>query len=340
MKRPILITLVAFNVAAFAQKTITVKVKENTVPCEGLAPMDCMQVKEGSAKSWSNFYSAIEGFDYQPGYQYKLKVIKTKRTGNTPADASAYTYQLKKVVYKKKMPNSNTTAFYLNKKMVLVQLNGKKNTSGKVYLTLDGDRHTISGKSGCSRFNATYKQLAGSSIELSLLMGTMMACDQESMQLEQEFTTAIDKKKFEIHADGNTVHFKDAQTKNLVMIFNIPAENEIWSFIDGKEWKLIQMDHTAKDYGKARIRFDVNTKKVNGNGGCNNFFGTYTSENDQISFSALGSTKIACADKEVAGTEINLLNHLSGTTLRFDLAEQTLNFYKGDQLVMMFGVIQ
>ena len=171
----------ALNFAVFAQKTITIEVKENTVPCVGVVPMNCLQVKEEGAKNWSNFYSAIAGFDYQPGYLYKLKVIKTKRSDNIPADASAYTYQLKKVVYKKKVQSNSSSLSYLNKKMVLTQLNGKNIIGDKVYLTLDNTQNRIFGKSGCNKFNATYK-LSGNTIEISLLTGTLMACDQESMK--------------------------------------------------------------------------------------------------------------------------------------------------------------
>ncbi|MBC8644718.1 DUF4377 domain-containing protein [Flavobacterium lindanitolerans] len=153
------------------------KIKENTVPCEGVAPMNCMQVKEGTAKEWSNFYSTIEGFDYQPGYEYKLKVIKTKRQGNIPADASAYTYSLKKLVYKKQIKTANES--YLDKKMILSQINGKNINKGKVYLTIDKAKNAIYGKSGCNRFNAGY-QLKGNQIQINLLMGTLMACDPKA----------------------------------------------------------------------------------------------------------------------------------------------------------------
>lgn len=334
MKLQFILLFLGASTLAFAQKTITMKVKENTVPCVGVAPMDCMQVKEGNAKEWSNFYSTIEGFNYQPGYEYKLKVVRTKRE-NIPADASAYTYRLKKLISKKQVKTID--ASYLNKKMVLSQINGKNMSNGKVYLTIDNTKNSIYGKSGCNRFNAGY-QLNGNQIQINLLMGTLMACDPESMQLEQEFKTTIEKKNFEIHTEKNIVHFKDPKTKKVILAFTIPTENELWAFIDGKKWKLIQMDNVGKDYGKANLQFDVKSKKVSGNSGCNNFFGSYTAAADQITFSALAGTKMACIDKDAASTETKMRNYLSEATLRFDVAEQTLNFYKGDKLVMMFAI--
>ncbi|WP_308131412.1 DUF4377 domain-containing protein [uncultured Flavobacterium sp.] len=96
MKLQFAILFLSISALSFAQKTITMKIKENTVPCEGVAPMDCMQVKEGKAKEWSNFYSTIEGFDYQPGYEYKLKVIKTKKKRQHPCRCFCLYLSLKK----------------------------------------------------------------------------------------------------------------------------------------------------------------------------------------------------------------------------------------------------
>ncbi len=335
----VIILFLGMSTWTFAQKQITLLVKENTVPCEGVAPMDCLQVKEGTAKTWSNFYTTIKGFNYKPGYQYKLTVIKKKLTGPLPADASAYSYQLKKIVYKRKVKVPASITSYLNKKMILTQLNGKAINNGRVYLTIDNARHTIFGKSGCNRFNTGY-QLNGNTITINQAAGTLMACDEASMKLEQEFTTVLDKKTFEIHAAGNSVHFKDPVTKAVMLGFEIPSEKDIWSFIDGKKWKLIQLENVGKDYGKAFIRFDTKNKKVSGNGGCNNFFGTYTAKADEIIFSALGSTKMACPDKETTDTEFKMLQHLSAATVRFDVAEQTLNFYKNDKLIMLLGMEQ
>ncbi|HTN47765.1 MAG TPA: META domain-containing protein [Flavipsychrobacter sp.] len=337
MKLQSLLLMLILSTTAFGQKTITLLVKENTLPCEGVAPMNCLQVKEGNAKAWSNFYSGIEGFVYQPGYEYKLKVKKIKISKPLPMDAPAYTYHLEKLVYKKQVPPSKVG--YINKKMVLTQINGKTIDNGKIYLIIDSAKNSIFGKSGCNRFNANYK-LSNNKIDINLLMGTLMACDDESMKLEQEFRNAIEKKGFVIYPSGNLVQFKDPKTKKTVLCFEIPTETRIWSFIDGKNWKLIQLENVGKNYGKAFIQFDAKTKKITGNTGCNRFFGTYTSDRDEITFSNLGSTKMACLENETAATETKMLQLLSGATLRFDIAEQTLNFYKDDKLIMIFGWVR
>ncbi|WLD24004.1 META domain-containing protein [Flavobacterium dauae] len=314
------------------------QVKESKVPCTGVAPMECLQVKIGNEKEWTYFYDPIEGFDFEAGYRYKLKVEKAKREGNLPADVSAYTYKLKKVVSKKKVKSVATkNVDILNKKMVLSEINGKKVDNGSVYFTLDSNTNSINGKSGCNRFGTTF-QLNGNKLEVGRGAATLMACDNESMRLEQEFLDIMSLKKFDIETSGSVVKFKKENSKEVVMEFNIPTENDIWSFIDGKKWKLFMLNNVSQDYGKAFIQFDVKNKKVNGNSSCNNFFGTYTTIENTITFKALGSTRMACLDEETAETESKMLKHLSEATVNFDVAEQTLNFYIDDRLIMMFGL--
>lgn len=325
------------STAAFAQETIKMQVKEQKVPCTGVAPMECLEVKIGKEKEWTYFYDVIQGFDYEPGYVYKLKVEKTKKEGVIPADASAYSYKLKKVVGKKKAKDAAPrTAPYVDKKMVLTRINGQNVATGNVYATLNSTTGMIQGKSGCNSFGASYK-LNRDYIEISRKMGTLMACDAENMKLENDFLKALDQKKFTVKTQGNTVTFMNSK-KEEVLVFEIQDGKSIWSFIDGKKWKLIQMDGVGKDYGKASVTFDVKNHKVYGNGGCNNFFGTFTTADNSISFSGLGATRMACMNEDSMHTEGKIMEYLSEKTVSYDVADQTLNFYVDDRLVLMYAL--
>ncbi|WP_426478981.1 DUF4377 domain-containing protein [Chryseobacterium sp. CBSDS_008] len=87
------------NASAGDEKTFIVG--PQTADCTGVAPMKCLQVKENASESWTNFYSNIEGFTYEPGYEYVLKV-KTEKVDNPPADASSIKYTLVEQVSKTK----------------------------------------------------------------------------------------------------------------------------------------------------------------------------------------------------------------------------------------------
>lgn len=62
---------------------------------EGKYPIPCLRVMdEDFPGEWRNLsMSAIEGFDYEIGHMYTLKVRRTI-LANPPADASSYTYRL------------------------------------------------------------------------------------------------------------------------------------------------------------------------------------------------------------------------------------------------------
>ena len=71
------------------------------------------------------------------------------------------------------------------------------------------------------------------------------------------------------------------------MEFSIPTQNQLWTFIGKNNWKLIALENVGQDYGRASIKFNVAEKKVSGSTGCNNFFGTYETSDDHISFDRL-----------------------------------------------------
>lgn len=53
----------------------------------------------------------------------------------------------------------------------------------------------------------------------------------------------------------------------------------------------------------------VRDKRINGNAGCNNYFGTITSlDQGTIRFGAIGSTKMACPQMELEGKFFSILN--------------------------------
>ena len=80
-------------------------VNSSKVECTGVGKMQCLQTQESETlkpNDWKNFYGNIEGFEYEPGYIYKLSVKKEKLDPATvPADASTLKYSLVKVIEKK-----------------------------------------------------------------------------------------------------------------------------------------------------------------------------------------------------------------------------------------------
>ena len=85
----------------------TLFVREERVDCEGEGRMRCMQVREAETKEWELFYGKIEGFSYEEGYAYELRV-KPAAVAGPMADGPSGRMQLVEVVSKKKVtPRQN-----------------------------------------------------------------------------------------------------------------------------------------------------------------------------------------------------------------------------------------
>ncbi|WP_201574782.1 DUF4377 domain-containing protein [Psychrobacter sp. H8-1] len=73
--------------------------------CVGVGPQSCLLTKLAgqthSQTGWEYRYSNIEGFDYEPDYEYTL-LIKNTPMNNPPADASSVHSKLMKILEKKR----------------------------------------------------------------------------------------------------------------------------------------------------------------------------------------------------------------------------------------------
>ncbi len=56
----------------------TVYISPKTVDCIGVVTQQCLQIKENLEDNWTLFYGKIEGFNYEPGYFYQLKIAQKK----------------------------------------------------------------------------------------------------------------------------------------------------------------------------------------------------------------------------------------------------------------------
>jgi len=79
-------------------------VDSKLIDCVGIAIQQCMLVKETQNSDWKFFYDQIEGFEFQPGYAYKLKVQITK-IKNYPTDSSSLKYTLVEILDKNNVDN-------------------------------------------------------------------------------------------------------------------------------------------------------------------------------------------------------------------------------------------
>ncbi len=202
------VLLLSFSVV-FAQQKKTYIVADHKSSCTGLMPMDCYLVKEKAKNEWGYFYNFIEGFDYEEGFEYKIKVSVTKYE-QVAADASSYTYRLLKIMSKRKT-NYNPTE-KLNGKWVLEYIHQDTTfirliDSTSTYMELNTQTGKVNGKNICNGFFGPFKANE-TTIEIGEIGSTRMMC--EGMQLENIiFKMLRDMKTWNITTNRLTLHSAD-----------------------------------------------------------------------------------------------------------------------------------
>ncbi len=105
-------------------------------------------------------------------------------------------------------------------------------------------------------------------------------------------------------------------------------------------WNLLELQGapvvTPEGMREAHFILTSSESRTHGFSGCNNFFGSYKSDGDSLSFSALGSTMMACA--EGMETETGFFDAL-GKTNRFKISGQFLQIYADDHLLARFEAV-
>lgn len=169
----------------------TIYVGAQWVDCMGVGPMKCLQVKDTPAGKWQLFYDQIEGFTFEPGFEYVLRV-KQEQLQNVPADASSLKWTLVDVIGR--TPAAvRVTPEETEWQLQAIVTNGvaAKPVSGSA-VTLLLSEGRIGGNASCNRYMGSY-EINGQAFTLkSPLATTRMAClSDELNQQEQAFLTAL-----------------------------------------------------------------------------------------------------------------------------------------------------
>jgi hypothetical protein len=73
-----------------------VEVAETRVPCLSPGPAQCYLVRREGSTEIEQFHGAIDNFDYQPGYRYRLQLERTRV--EPLQDASSFRYRVRSVL--------------------------------------------------------------------------------------------------------------------------------------------------------------------------------------------------------------------------------------------------
>ena len=284
--------------AAPAGEEVTLYVGPELVDCVGVGPMKCMLVKENPEDDYKYFYSQIEGFEFEPGYTYELRVLVTP-VENAPADASSLQYTLVEVVSKE--PVAADSAGSAGLEGPTWQLASVADDSGAlvevpadVEATATFADGAVSGSSGCNNYSAAYT-LDGDSLSIMPGPMTMMACPEAQMTVEMQLMAAYGATAAFSIADGQ-LSLLDA------------AGNPVATFAVLEPAALTGVTWVALFYNNGRgaaVSVLTDTEitalfgddgSLSGSAGCNNYMGGYTTDGSSIAIEPPASTRKACAD--------------------------------------------
>lgn len=167
------------------------------LPCQGVGPMSCLQVQDGEKIEegrWQNFFSNIEGFEYEPGNIYRIVVAVEQLPPPIPADASSLRYRLVKVISKTADKTLAITDIWLLEKVGEYE---KPKGMGDKSLTfeINASERRMYGFSGCNTLRGPITKLTETELEFGNLASTMMACGQTNMELERAVSNAFSQTK-------------------------------------------------------------------------------------------------------------------------------------------------
>ncbi len=333
----------AAPVAGGTERTIFVAAE--TAPCTGVAPMDCLQIRESRDAEWQLFYDQIEGFVYEPGFEYELQV-REEAIENPPADGSSRKLILIAVVNRTPVGNgaaANIPAELLGKLWVLESFGAADAqqpllAGTAITLRFDEEGGRITGSAGCNNYFAGVS-FTGDTLSISAPGATKKLCPDVEGIMEQEYAYL----QLLEQVTGFTLAERSLtlSTGDTVLLFRsgppstgtredppAPATNPL----AGTEWALIEITAgavvtpTLPD-APASISFDPEGEagRYAGTGGCNRLAGSYSVNGDSISFEAGISTLIACPEPIMA-QELQLTEALRAAT-RFEVVDDRLAIF-------------
>ncbi len=179
-----------------APREVIYHVNSYRVPCVGVGPMSCLQVRRGdpAAGEWQNFYSQIRGFDYEPGYLYRLRVRETPLPPEqVPADASSIRYELVEVLGKEPDPRLRVHDIWALERVDGTGIDSFDADSRREapYMEFNVTRHEYLGNDGCNPVRGALLSIDAEDLRLDSIAYDDIARSCGDGMLQSQLAAAI-----------------------------------------------------------------------------------------------------------------------------------------------------
>ncbi len=181
----------------------------------------------------------------------------------------------------------------------LVDQNGEKsNVLADTEITLKIDKDQVSGSAGCNSYNGAVIMVDGK-LQIGPLASTMMACPEPIMEQELVYLENL-QKTVVLTLEGENLAGKD-DNGQVILFFSekpsLPLVGTLWQVTGYNNGKGAIVSVLPGSQITAQFQDDG---QFGGNATCNNYFGSYTLDGENIQIGQVGSTEMACMEPEGA----------------------------------------
>jgi heat shock protein HslJ len=192
-------------------------------------------------------------------------------------------------------------------------------------LTVRFEAGRVHGFSGCNQFMGSYT-LDGQRLVLGVVGGTMMACPERAMSVENRFLKSF-AGTLNVAVAGNTLTLTPADGGTALQFERAPPPR-----LEGVLWEVTGYNNGRQAVvgprNGTRLTVTFQDGKISGSGGCNRFHGAFTTEAGALRIGPLATTRMAC-EAEVMTQEQEFLRALESAT-KWDIVRGMLDVHRAD----------
>lgn len=280
----------------FSQTTLFISPKKTD--CTGLMPVKCLQIKFSKEDNWHNFYGAIEGFDYEEGYEYEITADKID-IPDPPADAPSFRYVLKEVI-EKKIP------------AVILQVANRYTECEdvKIYKCLLAKESTENEWKPLNQGIEGFDYKEGYEYEIEAEKKLLTKPEDQGYLYKYILKKVISEKPVMVISEKGRKFLED----NEFTLKRLRSDNEFISVRDDN----------------FKLTFDLLFNSVKGNDGCNVISGNVKINGQEFSFSVFAKTRMYCENLKTD----KLFRKLAGKVSSYKISGRYLKLYDGKKLLI------
>lgn len=215
---------------------------------------------------------------------------KNKSTANTTAPKTETVKSPVSTGSQASVPVEN-----LGGEWTIYTVRGKKVTGeNRPYINFSMDDHRIYGSNGCNIINGDFATPSGTSLKISNVISTMMACPDA--KFEQAINKGLDAVcSYSIVKKGHEFYL-DLKNSNGVTVMTLRKHN--MDFLNGT-WEVKSINGKEYNNPDMEMVIDIQEQKLHGNSGCNIMNGSLSINPDKsnsIQFLDIATTRMMCPE--------------------------------------------